>query len=93
MGNLSSKWHYHLPFKQRPPPWWRKYDAEIMGAFKALGSAITFVEGQKIYAILDNQAAVLALQTGKSASSLGIVRRFQELARTVIATVKWGRMV
>lgn len=61
-----------------------------MGAFKALERATNLArEGQKIYILLDNQAAVRALQTGVTSSSMGVARRFQELANTFDVTIKW----
>lgn len=61
-----------------------------MGAFKVLENTITFAgEEQNKYILLDNHAAVLALQTRKAASSMRIIWKFQELARNVHATVKW----
>ena len=48
------------------------FDAEIMGAFKALERATNLArDGQKIYILLDNQAAVRAVQTGVTSSSMG----------------------
>ncbi|KAI0999187.1 hypothetical protein K3495_g9007 [Podosphaera aphanis] len=47
------------------------YDAEILGATAALNAAIQARRfGEKIFVLLDNHAAVHALQTGKSISCL-----------------------
>ena len=66
------------------------YDAEIYGAVEALQAAvIARQEGQNIFVLLDNQAAVGALQTGKTTSSLKLTRTFREIARMVNAKVRW----
>ncbi|KHJ33153.1 putative te1b-like protein [Erysiphe necator] len=58
------------------------YDAEIYGAIEALRAAvIARQEGQNIFVLLDNQAAVGALQTGKTTSLLKLTRTFREIAR------------
>ncbi|KAI0993393.1 hypothetical protein K3495_g14791 [Podosphaera aphanis] len=46
-------------------------------------------EGQRIYVLLDNQAAVSALQTGRSSSCLRLVRIFQDVARKAKAEIIW----
>lgn len=66
------------------------YDAEIFGAFMALQAAICLRRtGEKIYVLLDNQAAVNALRTGKSSSSLCEARRFYVIADKAKAEVRW----
>ncbi|KAI0994552.1 hypothetical protein K3495_g13629 [Podosphaera aphanis] len=66
------------------------YDAEIAGEIMALRAALfTRREGQKIYILLDNQAAVSALRTGRSSSCLRLVRIFQDVARKAKADTIW----
>lgn len=65
-------------------------DAEIFGAYKALEKALEYNRAdQQIHVLLDNQAAVLALQTGRSSSSLTTVINFRELAHMAHVSVKW----
>ncbi|KAI0991345.1 hypothetical protein K3495_g16842, partial [Podosphaera aphanis] len=45
--------------------------------------------GQKIYVLLDNQAAVSALQTGRSCSCIRLVRILQDVARKAKAEIIW----
>ncbi|KAI1007857.1 hypothetical protein K3495_g373 [Podosphaera aphanis] len=53
------------------------YDAEIFGATMALRAALSIRRsGEKIYVLLDNQAAVRALQTGRTSSCLRPTRDF-----------------
>ena len=66
------------------------YDAEIVGATAALKAAILARRfGEKIFVLLDNQAAVQALQTGKLTSCLQKTRIFHHVARKVNAVVRW----
>lgn len=66
------------------------YDAEIFGATIALREALSARNNsEKIYILLDNQAAVLALTTGKSASSIRLTRLFHCLAKSVNADFRW----
>ncbi|KAI0994969.1 hypothetical protein K3495_g13213 [Podosphaera aphanis] len=66
------------------------YDAEIVGATAALKAAILARRfGEKIFVLLDNQAAVQALQTGESTSCLQKIRIFHHVARKVNAVVRW----
>ncbi|KAI1006776.1 hypothetical protein K3495_g1439 [Podosphaera aphanis] len=46
-------------------------------------------EGQNIYVLLDNQAAVSAFQAGSSSSCLRLVRIFQDVARKAKAEIIW----
>ncbi|KAI1002761.1 hypothetical protein K3495_g5442 [Podosphaera aphanis] len=66
------------------------HDAEIVGATAALRAAIQARRfGEKIFVLLDNQAAVHALQTGKSTSCLQKTRIFHHVASKVNAVVRW----
>ena len=58
------------------------FDAEIMGATYALLATLRTRQGtEKIYVLLDNQAAVGALQTGRTSSCLRLTRNFHEVAQ------------
>lgn len=66
------------------------YDAEIFGATMALRVALSARRNnEKIYILLDNQAAVMALQTGKSSSSIRLTKLFHNLAKTSNAEFRW----
>ncbi|KAI0996532.1 hypothetical protein K3495_g11646 [Podosphaera aphanis] len=66
------------------------YDAEIVGATAALKAAILARRiGEKIFVLLDNKAAVQALQTGKSTSCLQKIRIIHHVARKVNVVVRW----
>jgi ribonuclease HI len=45
--------------------------------------------GEKIFLLLDNQAAVRALRTGTSSSSLKEIRDFYDIACKTNAEVRW----
>ncbi|KAI1002860.1 hypothetical protein K3495_g5342 [Podosphaera aphanis] len=65
------------------------YDTEIVGNTAALRAAIQARRfGEKIFILLDNQAAVHALQTGKSTSCLQKTRIFHHVASKVNAVVR-----
>ena len=62
------------------------YDAEIIGALMALKAAIPLRKtGESLFILLDNQAAVRALRTGISHSSLKETKDFYDI---VIAQAK-----
>ncbi|KAI0995667.1 hypothetical protein K3495_g12514 [Podosphaera aphanis] len=66
------------------------YDAELYGATAALEAALSVRENnEKIYVLLDNQAVVLALKTGRTSSSLRLTRVFHEVAKKANARVRW----
>lgn len=66
------------------------YDAEIIRATMALLAAITTKRGaERIFVLLDNQAAVSALKTRTSTSYLQITRKFNAIAQKVNAVVRW----
>lgn len=66
------------------------YDAEIFGATVALRAALSARQNsEKIFVLLDNQAAVTALQTGKSTSSIRSTKLFHDLAKSVNAEFRW----
>ena len=66
------------------------YDAEITGAIMALQAAIPASRtGEKVFVLLDNQAAVNSLRTGKSSSSLSKTQKFYDIACKVNAKVRW----
>lgn len=66
------------------------YDAELYGAAMALLAALSFRQkGEKIFVLLDNQAAVKALKTGKTSSCLLLTRTFREAAQKANAGVRW----
>ncbi|KAI1001032.1 hypothetical protein K3495_g7166 [Podosphaera aphanis] len=66
------------------------YDAEIVTAAAALKAATLARQfGEKIFVLLDNQAAVQVLQTGKSTSCLQKTRIFHHVARKFNAVVRW----
>ena len=58
------------------------YDAELVGVALALEAAVSQRRsGEKIFVLLDNQAAVTALQTGISSSCLKLTRGFYNITR------------
>lgn len=66
------------------------YDAEIYGATMALLAAISARQsGEKIFVLLDNQAAVGALRTGNTSSCLLLTRTFHDVASKTNVEVKW----
>ncbi|KAI1005176.1 hypothetical protein K3495_g3041 [Podosphaera aphanis] len=66
------------------------FDAEICGAIAALHAALgARKRGQKAFVLLDNQAAVGALSTGKSSSMLKMTSTFHNVARRAMAEVRW----
>ncbi|KAI1005706.1 hypothetical protein K3495_g2518 [Podosphaera aphanis] len=66
------------------------YDDELYGATATLEAALSVRENnEKIYVLLDNQAAVLALETGRTSSSLRLTRVFHEVAKIANAHVRW----
>ncbi|KAI0996144.1 hypothetical protein K3495_g12038 [Podosphaera aphanis] len=66
------------------------YDAELYGATAALEAALSVRENNgKIYVLLDDQAVVLALETGKTSSNLCLTRVFHEVAKKAKAHVRW----
>lgn len=66
------------------------FDAELYGATVAFYAALSArqLDG-KIFILLDNQAAVKALKTGKSSSSLLLTRTFHEVEKRANAEVRW----
>ena len=65
------------------------YDAEIVGATMALHAAVLARRSdENIFVLLDNQAAVNAVRTGISASSLKETRDFYDIAHQVNADVR-----
>lgn len=66
------------------------FDAELYRATAAFHAALSVRQtGEKIFILLDNQAAVGALKTGKSSSSLLVTRTFYEIAQRANAEVRW----
>lgn len=66
------------------------FDAAIYGATSVLHATLTRRQrGQKIYVLLENQAAVNALKTGKSSSLLRTIRTFHDIARKANIEVRW----
>lgn len=66
------------------------YDAEIVAATAALRAALlNRRQGEKIFILLDNQAAVMALLTGKSSSSTRATKAFMDVAQKIGAKVRW----
>ncbi|KAI1000223.1 hypothetical protein K3495_g7975 [Podosphaera aphanis] len=66
------------------------YDAEIFGATMALRAALSIRRsGQKIYVLLDNQAAVRAHQTGSTSSCLRLTRIFHDVSQKANSEVRW----
>ena len=66
------------------------YDAEILGAQKALEAAIIKAGNSPIKVLLDNSAVVRALQRGRSKSSLAIVDKYIAHTRTHLAVeTRW----
>ncbi|KAI0995754.1 hypothetical protein K3495_g12426 [Podosphaera aphanis] len=65
------------------------YDAEIFGATMALRAALSIRRsGEKIYVLLDNQAAVRALQTGRTSSCLRLTRIFHDVSQKANSEVR-----
>ena len=61
-----------------------------MGVTVALQAALAAKNsGEKIFVLLDNQAAVRALQTGKSSFCLRTTQLFNELARKAKVQIRW----
>ncbi|KAI1005063.1 hypothetical protein K3495_g3155 [Podosphaera aphanis] len=66
------------------------YDAEIFGATMALRAALSARQNnENIFILLDNQAAVMALQTGNSSSNIRLTYLFHNLAKTTNAEFRW----
>ena len=66
------------------------YDAEIFGAKMALRTALSARQNdEKIFVLLDNQAAVMALNTGKSVSSIRLTKLFHGLAKSTNVEYRW----
>ncbi|POS84123.1 hypothetical protein EPUL_003235 [Erysiphe pulchra] len=66
------------------------YDAEIFSATMALRVALSARQNNEmIFFLLDNQAAVMALQTRKSSSSIRLAYLFPNLAKTTNAVFRW----
>lgn len=66
------------------------YDAELNGAANALQAAISARRGEEnIFVLLDNQAAVGALKTGRTSSSIKLTQSFYEVAQVSQAEVRW----
>ncbi|POS86227.1 hypothetical protein EPUL_000399 [Erysiphe pulchra] len=66
------------------------YDAKIFGATFALRAALSArPNNEKIFVLLDNQAAVMALITVKSISSIRLTNLFYGLAKPVNAEFRW----
>ena len=56
----------------------------------ALSAALSVRQnGEKIFILLDNQAAVLALKSGKSSSSIRLTKLFHTLAKTLKVEFRW----
>lgn len=63
------------------------YDAKIIGTTVAFRAAMfTRQNSEKIFVLLDNHAAVIALQTGKSPSSIRLTKLFNRLEETTKQT-------
>ena len=66
------------------------YDAVLLGAAVALHAALSARrDGEKIHVLLDNQAAVGALQTGKTSSSIKLTRTVYDVAQKAKAEIRW----
>lgn len=66
------------------------YDAEIYGTTTALLAALPLRRrGEKIFVLLDNQAAVRALKTGKTSSCLLLTRTCRDAAQKANAEIRW----
>lgn len=66
------------------------FDAELYGATVAFYAALSARQlDRKIFILFDNQAAVKALKTGKSSSSLLLTQTFHEVAKRANAEVRW----
>ncbi|POS84839.1 hypothetical protein EPUL_004095 [Erysiphe pulchra] len=66
------------------------YDAELCGATMALLAALsTRIGNEKIFVLLDNQAAVRALKTRKKSSCLRLTQSFHDVARKSNVEVRW----
>ncbi|KAI0993628.1 hypothetical protein K3495_g14556, partial [Podosphaera aphanis] len=66
------------------------YDAEILGALSVLREAILVRQNdERIFVLLDSQAAVNALKTGSSQSSIRATREFYQIAREFNVDTRW----
>lgn len=66
------------------------FDAEISSATIALGVALSMrQDGEKIFVLLENQVAVMALQTGKLSASIQLTNLFHNLVKAVEVEFRW----
>lgn len=66
------------------------YDAEIFGATMALRIALSERQNdEKIFVLLDDQAAVMALNTGRSVSNIRLKKLFYGLAKSANLEYRW----
>ena len=72
-----------------PLPGAEVFDAEVVGAMKALEAALAVGEGFPVSILLDNQAAVRALEQGRSNSSQTVVDKFSSLRHNRRVEIHW----
>lgn len=66
------------------------YEAEIFDAAMALRTALSERQNdEKIFVLLDNQAAVMALNTGKSVFSFRMTKLFYGLPKSANVEYRW----